>query len=349
MSTHPSCVRHPATFPMRQLLLGFAALALLDRATLADDAAGTAAPPAAHGDDHADHAHDGHAEAHAGDEHGADGHAHDEGDPHGAPSVATLARFGVSVEAAAPGIVDAGVELPAEVRADGDRVAHLAPRFAGVLRDVRARLGETVRGGTTVAVVESANLSTYSVQAPFDGVVIDRDAVLGESVSPDKPILVIADLSTVWVEIAVYQKDLPLVRVGQAVTIRAGYGLADARGTIAYVSPVLDQVSRTATARVVLPNPDGRWRPGLFVSALIEDPVPAAVVVPRRALQRMDGASVVFVADGGVFTPRPVTLGRLGRERAEITAGLRPGEEIAATNSFLVKAELEKGAAGHDH
>jgi cobalt-zinc-cadmium efflux system membrane fusion protein len=187
------------------------------------------------------------------------------------------------------------------------------------------------------------------VQAPFDGVVIDRDAVLGESVSPEKPILVIADLSTVWVEIAVYQKDLPLVRTGQTVTIRAGYGLADARGTIEYVSPILDQVSRTATARVVLPNGDGRWHPGLFVSAVIEDPVPAAVVVPRGALQRMDGATVVFVADHGVFTPRPVTIGRLGRERAEVSAGLRAGERIAAANSFLVKAELEKGSAGHDH
>jgi len=264
-------------------------------------------------------------------------------------SVAALERHGVTLVAAAPGEVDVGVELPAEVRANGDRTAHLAPRYAGILREVRARVGETVRAGATVAVVESATLAPYNVLAPFDGVVVDRDAVLGEAVTPERPILVIADLTTVWVDIAVYQKDLALVRPGQTVTIAAGYGLAEARGSVSYISPVLDQATRTATARVILPNPDGRWRPGLFVTAVVEDPQPAAVVVPRSALQRHDGGMVVFVDDGGRFAPRPVALGRLGRERAEVVSGLRAGERVAAANSFLVKAELEKGAGGHDH
>lgn len=305
-----------------------------------------AAAPAAlraapdHDDDAADAAHDADRDAH---EHGGD----DDAPP--ALSVETLTRFGVTLATAAPGNVDSGVELPAEVRANGDRVAHLAPRYAGVLREVRARVGETVRAGATVAVVESATLAPYAVQAPFDGVVIDRDAVLGESVTPERAILVIADLSTVWVEIAIYQKDLALVRPGQAVTISPGYGLADERGTIAYVSPVLDQASRTATARVVLPNADGRWRPGSFVNAVVEDPAAAAVLVPRAALQRHDGASVVFVDADGTFQPRPVVVGRLGRSTAEILSGLRAGERVAASNSFLVKAELEKGAGGHDH
>ncbi|MDX2168047.1 MAG: efflux RND transporter periplasmic adaptor subunit [Deltaproteobacteria bacterium] len=278
-----------------------------------------------------------------------DDHDHAADSDAAGPSVEHLARFGVTLATAAPGEVDTGVELPAEVRADADRVAHLAPRYPGVLREVHAQLGDTVRAGATLAIVESATLSRYTVQAPFDGVVIDRDAVLGESVSPERPILVVADLSTVWVEIAVYQKDLALVHAGQAVTISAGYGLGDARGTVSYVSPVLDQSSRTATARVVLPNPDGRWQPGLFARAAIEEPVKAAVVVPRNALQRLDGATVVFVADHGVFTPRPVTVGQLGRQRTEITAGLHAGERLAADNSFLVKAELEKGTGGHDH
>jgi cobalt-zinc-cadmium efflux system membrane fusion protein len=292
----------------------------------------------------------GHDHEHASDhDHDHDEHAHESDAVAPRLSVAALTPFGVTLATAAPGPVDAGIELPAEVRANGDRVAHLAPRYAGVLREVRARAGETVRAGATVAVVESATLAPYNVQAPFDGVVIDRDAVLGEAVSPERAILVIADLSTVWVDIAVYQKDLDLVRAGQTVTIAAGYGVAAARGRVSWISPVLDQATRTATARVVLPNPDGRWRPGLFVTAVFEDAAAAAVVVPRIALQRHDGAAVVFVAADGVFAPRPVTVGRLGRTSAEILAGLRAGERVAAANSFLIKAELEKGAGGHDH
>lgn len=291
---------------------------------------------------------DGH--GHGEEDRGAqDGHTHADDEGHAQVEVDRLAAFGVTLATADPGAVDSGVELPGEVRANADRVAHLAPRYAGVLREVRARLGETVRAGATLAMVESATLAPFPLVAPFDGVVIDRNAVLGEAVSPERPILVIADLREVWVDIAVYQKDLPLVRVGQEVTLSAGYGIADARGRVSYLSPVLEHATRTATARVVLPNPDGRWRPGLFVSAVVEDPAPAAVTVPRAALQRHDGETVVFAVAGSHFVPRPVTVGRLGRTRAEILAGLRPGERVADANSFLIKAELEKGAGGHDH
>ncbi len=94
-----------------------------------------------------------------------------------------------------------------------------------------------------------------------------------------------------------------------------------------------------------LPLPAGRTLTALVTQAAQAD----ITLAPSGALQRMDGATVVFVADDGVFTPRPVTIGRLGRERAEVSAGLRAGERVAAANSFLVKAELEKGSAGHDH
>jgi cobalt-zinc-cadmium efflux system membrane fusion protein len=264
-------------------------------------------------------------------------------------SVADLARFGVTTATAAAGEVDVGIELPAEVRPNADRTAHLTPRFAGLVREVRKRVGDRVRAGETVAVIESGTLAPFTVTAPFDGVVIDRDVTVGEAVASERPMMIIADLDTVWIDIAVYQKDLTLVREGQSVAISAGYGVADAVGTVSYVSPTVDQATRTATARVSLPNPDGRWRPGLFVTALVEQPVTAAVMVERAGLQRMDGQTVVFVERDGVFRPQPVTVGRLGRTRAEIVAGLNGGERYAAANSFLVKAELEKGAGGHDH
>src|SRR5262249_5078343 len=157
-------------------------------------------------------------------------------------------------------------------------------------------------------------------------------------------------LSTVWVDVSIYQKALPQVRLGHAVVLESSDGSAEAQGTVSYVTPVVDQATRTATARVVLPNPDGAWRPGVFVTATVYDPVAAAVVVPRRALQQLDGEAVVFVVDGDHFVPRRVTVGRVGRSRAEIVAGLSPGDRFADEQSFLVKAELAKGeAAGHEH
>jgi cobalt-zinc-cadmium efflux system membrane fusion protein len=112
---------------------------------------------------------------------------------------------------------------------------------------------------------------------------------------------------------------------------------------------VVDQTTRTATARVVLPNPNGVWRPGLFVTATILEPVDAAVVVPRRALHRLDGDTVVFAVEDERFVPRRVTVGATGRALVAIVDGLEAGERFADEGSFLVKADLAKSAAGHHH
>ena len=283
------------------------------------------------------------------DEHGHEhGHEHEEPEP--APfTVADFARFGVRIATAGPGLVDSGVELPGEVRPNAERTAHIAAQFPGRVREVRKRIGDTVRAGETLAIVESDTLAPYPLTAAFDGVVLDQHATPGETVGPGAPAFVVADLSTVWVEINVYQKDLAAVRTGERVQLLAGHGIGDAEGTVSYVSPMLDQATRTAIARVVLPNPSGAWRPGLFVTARVLDPQSVAVVVPRAALQRMSGAPVVFVVDGDHIVPRPVHLGRSGLRFVEITAGLAAGERYADEGTFLLKAELDAGAGGHEH
>jgi cobalt-zinc-cadmium efflux system membrane fusion protein len=302
-----------------------------------------------------DHDHDGPAPTAANEKPGG---AHDHGteDPHGHDepeakhfTVADFERFGVHFATAAAGMVDAGVELPGEVRPNPDRTAHLAPQFRGRVREVRAQVGDTVRAGQVLATIESDTLTPFSLTAAFDGVVVDRHVVAGEVVDPERTMFVIADLSTVWVEINVYQRDLAAVRIGERVRIEAGAGVGDTEGTVSYVSPVLDQSTRTAIARVVLANPDGRWRPGLFVTARVLDPQAAAVVVPRSALQRIDGQSVVFVADGDEVAPRPVRVGRSGRRTAEIVTGLAVGERYAEDGTFLLKAELTAGGDAHEH
>lgn len=263
-------------------------------------------------------------------------------------TVADFERFGVRFASAAPGMVDTDVELPGEVRPNAERTAHLAAQFPGRVREVRARVGDAVRAGQTLAIIDSDTLAPYPLTTAIDGTVIDRHVTAGETVGPGAPAFVVADLDTVWVEINVYQKDLAAVRIGERVRVLGGHGIGDAEGTVSYVSPVLDQATRTAIARVVLPNATGMWRPGLFVTAQVLDPQPAAVAVPRTAVQRMGGAPVVFVADGERVAPRPVRLGRAGRRWVEIVDGLAAGQRYAADGSFLLKAELEADESGHD-
>ena len=284
-----------------------------------------------------------------GDHHDTHEGAHADADAPPAFRVADFEQRGVRVATATAGVVDAGVELPGEVRANADRIAHLAPRFPGLVREVRKRVGDPVRAGEVLAIVESETLAPFELKAAFDGVVIDRHVVPGEAVSRDTPAFIVADLSTVWVDVHVYQSALGDLHVEQPVRIVGPPGTGEAEGRVAYIAPVVEQATRTAIARVVLPNPTGVWRPGLFVNVTVLTPVEAPVVVATEAIHRMADATMVFVAEEDRFVPRRVTVGRVGRTTAAITEGLAPGERYAEAGSFLVKAELAKGEAGHEH
>ena len=194
----------------------------------------------------------------------------------------------------------------------------------------------------------------YEVRAPFAGTVVDRHITLGEKVGEDSEMFVVADLSDVWVDLSITQKDFPFVVKGVEVTVSAGYGIPDAKGVIDYVSPVLGEATRTATARIVLPNPDGLWRPGLFVSANLEvAETEVAVMIPRTAAQYLDEEWVVFVEAGDGFEPVPVTLGRGDEERVEVLSGLRAGQRYVSEGAFECKAKVVTSNidphAGHGH
>ena len=186
--------------------------------------------------------------------------------------------------------------------------------------------------------------------APFDGIVVEKHIVIGEALKDDSKAFVVADLSSVWVTISVYQKDLPVVRKGLPVVLSAGPGIPTAREKIAWVSPLLDEHTRTALGRVVLPNPDGHWRPGLFVTAEIAvNEINVSLLVPRTALQTVEDRLSVFVQTEEGFAPQPVTLGRATETYAEVTEGLQPGQQYVTKGAFTLKAELGKGAFGDGH
>jgi cobalt-zinc-cadmium efflux system membrane fusion protein len=259
-------------------------------------------------------------------------------------------RFDITTATAGPGDIDLGIDLPGEVRPDGNRFAHIVPRFPGIVREVRVDVGDAVKSGDVLAVIESnESLAPYQLTTLLAGTVIQRHLTRGEAVDREKQAFIIADLSTVWVDASVFQKDLSHVRVGHAVRVFTSDGGPSATGTIAYVTPTVDAPTRTATARVVLTNSDGRWRPGMFVTVRVLDPVRAPVVVQRSAVQTIDGQTVVFVETDDGFVVRPVTLGRSGATQSEVLSGLSGGDRYAATNTFLLKAEAGKGAASQDH
>ncbi len=293
------------------------------------------------------------------DDHGSEHEASEDSDDHGDEDSVSLPddvidEFGIVVGIAGPGAVTRTVTLPAEVRANEDRLAHIAPRFPGIAKEVRKSVGDFVKAGETLAIIESSeSLASYPLKAQIDGIVVERHITRGEPVSQSRGrAFTVADLSDVWVDISVYQKHLNSVKLGQTVRISAGHGQDEATGTITYVSPVVDEETRTATARIVLPNPDGHWRPGLFVTAEIDvDQVNVKVAVPRTALEQVEGSTVVFVKGKNGFSPRPVTFGLQGRDLVEVTKGLEAGATYVTQGGFTLKSELarEELSGGHSH
>jgi cobalt-zinc-cadmium efflux system membrane fusion protein len=342
------------------------------------------------------------------------------------------AEFGIDVDEARAGKIEFQVSLPGEVVTNEDRLVHVVPRVSGVVAEVLKSLGDMVRAGETLAVLESRELADlksaflaavekeklaktnlaredelwrkrisaeqdyleakksmaeaaierrsaeqklhavgfseaqlsrlpqqpetdytkYLLVAPLEGTVIKKHITRGEVLKEDTETFVIADLTTVWVNVRVYQKDMPHVRKGQTVTVSASHEIPDAQGAIWYVEPLVDEKTRTGLARILLANPKGEWRPGLFITARIAvQSIDVPLLVSKTALQTIDEKTCVFVRTNEGFVPRPVTVGRSDGQKVEITHGLRPGESYAAQGAFAVKAQLSKGtlAEGHAH
>lgn len=345
-------------------------------------------------------------------------------------STGQIKEFGIELSIVKAGLIDQYVELPGEVRINQDRLSHVVPRVSGIVRGVRKTVGDSVKTGELLAVLESRDLAVakaaylaaverkklaqanfkreerlwrqkvtseqeyltarqalaeariamnsaeqqlhalgfsetyleklpkqphitytrFEIQAPFAGTIIERHITLGEKVNTDSEVFTIADLSTVWIDIDVYQKDLALIQKGQVVQIEIGHDKQSVIGKIAWVGPLVGESTRTATARVVVPNPIGVLRPGLFVNAKVAvSSNMADIVVPKSALQTFEDRTVVFVRTEEGFKPQPVKLGRRNTTRVEVLSGLETGQTYVSKGAFLLKSQLSKAAFGDGH
>lgn len=193
-------------------------------------------------------------------------------------------------------------------------------------------------------------LRLYEIRSPIDGVVIDRHFTRGEYIDSNTLIYEIADLSRLWVEIGTYPKDLSRVKTGQVVEISLPSDNVKAEAKIIYLSPIIQEETITAKAIAELANHDRLWRPGTYVNvAVTTSKVPAKILIPKEAVQTIDGEDVVFVQTAEGFEKRSIQKGRCDQERVEIVSGLNPAEKYACENTFLLKADLGKEDAEHEH
>jgi membrane fusion protein, heavy metal efflux system len=194
-----------------------------------------------------------------------------------------------------------------------------------------------------------ALLRRQEVRAPMAGRVVERKVDLGMAVGRDNletELFVLVDLDRVWVELAVSPTDLPAVKEGQSVSIAARGITEKAEGKVVFITPVVDKESRAARVVAEVANESGSWRPGSFVTAAVatgEQPV--SVSVPTNAIQTIGAGKAVFVRTAEGFEKRAVVTGRSDDRLAEVLTGLKAGETIAVTNTFLLKAELLKSSA----
>lgn len=199
-----------------------------------------------------------------------------------------------------------------------------------------------------------SSLRTYELRAPKSGSVVERKVDVGAPVGSEgdaSELYIVADLSVVWVELAAPMAEVDLIKDGQHVVVTNGRGASKrTEGKIVFISPMLNQETRSARVIASVDNQSLAWRPGTFVTAdIIIDEQSVDMHVPRTAVQTVEGVPVVFVRTDDGFERREVALGKSDDKGIEIVFGLFPGEKIAVANTFLLKAELGKAEAEHSH
>lgn len=308
---------------------------------------------AAEGHGHGGGEHGGGEGGHEAGEH-KDEHGHAHGDHAGGAIKLTAVQrenAKLTIEPAAAGSIRQILVLNGIIRPNEERTVAVLPRFGGVVRSITKRLGDTVKKGEIVAKIESnESLTQYDIQAPVDGTVIERNATLGEFAAPDKRLMVISDLSDVWVDLRVYSHDFSKLKLGQKVDVSLIGHDEPHSATISYLSPIGMTDTQSMMARAVVDNADRGFLPGLFVTGhVLVAEQSVAVAVKQAAIQYIDGKAVVFVEGPDGFEKREVELGFKDDAQVEVLFGVLPGDKVVTGNSFILKAELGKGEAEHVH
>jgi cobalt-zinc-cadmium efflux system membrane fusion protein len=231
------------------------------------------------------------------------------------------------------------------------RIAHIIPRFAGVVREGRKHIGDKVEKGEVLAIIESnQSLQPFEVRSQISGTVVNGHLIVGEYGPENQWVYVVADLSEVWADFFVPIRERADIVAGQKILISSVTGNEMREGRIGYVAPYADERSQAQLIRAVVPNQNGEFLPGMFISGeIVVDESVSPVTVKKDAVQRLANWSVVFIRVGDVYQATPVRIGRTDGDWVEILEGMSEGNEYVVGNSFLMKADLLKSGASHEH
>ena len=255
---------------------------------------------------------------------------------------------GVKVEAAGPATLERFVDLTGRVVLQPQGRAEVRAWYAGRITELTKTIGQKVQKGELLVRVEASDtLRSYQIAAPISGIVVERNVNVGDVAA--QAIYVIIDPAAVQAAFFAFPRDLELLRPGQAVEV-SGLGDQKASSSVTMLSPSSDPGTQATTVYAELRNANGAWRPGMALEGIINvasDRVPLAV--RTRALQRFREFTVVYARVGDVYEVRMLKLGRQTAEWSEVLEGIEPGEVYVSDNAFLIRADIEKSGAAHDH
>ena len=294
--------------------------------------------------------HDKHDEHEKHDAHGDDDkHAeHDEHETnHDTITAAIAKKVGIKTTQAVAGTIAQTVKAYGRLTLAADNIANITARFPGVVTNIYVNIGDKVEKGQRLAQVESnESLQTYTLSAPISGVVQGRYVNVGETTS-NAPLLLITNTAMLWAEIQLFPSIRAQVKVGQAVTLQ-GSGNSY-QGSIAHLLPAVNGEA-VVVARVRVDNVTDKFAPNDMLAAHIEIAhLDVPLVVANQALHSMRNQDVVFVKEGDRYELRPVTLGYRDDSDTQVLSGLAAGEQYVFENSYLIKADIEKSGAAHEH
>jgi cobalt-zinc-cadmium efflux system membrane fusion protein len=257
---------------------------------------------------------------------------------------------GIEVETAGPHLLHDLLPLHGRVVVAPDAVRTVSARFPGVVREVHKRVGDRVRAGEVLARVEAdESLRVYDLTAPIDGVVTARAANPGEHTGA-APLFTVSDLDQLWAELAVFPRDVARVQAGQTVRITGADGHPQGSGRITRIAPLADPDRQALSVWARIEEPAAGWTPGLGVTAeVLTGAAQVPLAVRTAALQGFRDFTVVFARVGDTYEVRMLDLGRSDGEYTEVLGGLKPGTEYVTAQSYLIKADIEKSGASHDH
>ena len=279
--------------------------------------------------------------------------AHEEhGDEHGDEPATRISAevakdHGIVTDQVGPATLRRTVKTYGRVVVPSSRISHIRARFGGLITDVAVDVGDTVKAGDLLATVEAnASLKQYQIRAPIDGLVTQRHANAGEF-ADEQALLTLVDASELWVELRVFEGQLTDIGTGQIVTISSATQRTDS--VIQTILPSMDE-HPFVIARTHINNSTGVWGPGMFVEGdVVAEETELPLAIRTSGLQTMEDELGVFVKDGDQYEFKPLSIGRSDGRISEVLNGAASGTQYVAGNSFLIKADIEKSTAEHDH